>query len=105
MHSQVRDGVNQRALNVVSRRSSILAIGGSALAAALAKPASTRAGKSGKNKNAKKRCKRQVQQCRNAYVDICDVNVACTETVATCCAHLATCNAGAAFECLLTQLV
>jgi hypothetical protein len=82
--------------NAVSRRTS-LALGAASLLAA-ARPVATDAAKAGKK--AKRRCKRQADQCRAFHVDICDTNQSCTDITNECCAHFGRCAAGEAVACL-----
>ena len=67
MSEQHFDAFTRRAAQAVSRRSSLMALGGATLAAVVAKPAITDAKKNKSNKKAKKKarkkCKKQVGQC------------------------------------------
>jgi hypothetical protein len=88
----------------LSRRASMLAIGGAALAASAA-PMPTRAGKA--SKKAKKRCKRQVGQCESMIAPACaaaDLLVSeeeCVDTLLPCCQPFKDCQADAVFDCLI----
>ena len=92
--------VRRSATAALSRRASLIALGGAAFVS-VARPRTTRAGKAGKK--ARRKCKRQAAQCRAAFVDICDTNQDCTDLTNVCCAYFSRCHAGAAVRCL-TQL-
>jgi hypothetical protein len=88
----------------VSRRSTVMALGGALLAEAFTGTAAAKGGKkAGKKagKQAKKTCKDQVQKCRNTITvgcaDECGDDV--LEAALVCCNQFAKCNAGAALEC------
>jgi hypothetical protein len=102
MNEIVFDVVTRRAAEVVSRRRSIIAMGGAALAAAISNPLETEAGKSGKK--SKKRCKRQKQQCRSFYEGLCQGDPFCEERYFACCEFLASCNASAYLQCFHAAL-
>jgi hypothetical protein len=51
-------------------------------------------------KKAKRKCKRQADQCRAFHVDICDTNQFCIDFTNECCAHFGRCAAGEAITCL-----
>jgi hypothetical protein len=90
--------LSRRAHAAVSRRASLLGLGGAALAS-LAAPATTaHAGKAGKN--AKKKCKRQVGQCRAAWEDLCMGNPNCESDFFACCQPLARCDVAAYLTCV-----
>ncbi|MGH2614319.1 MAG: hypothetical protein ACRDJC_03690 [Thermomicrobiales bacterium] len=99
------DAITRRAADVVSRRSSLRAMGGAALVAAAAAPTVTRAGKAGKR--AKKKCKRQGRQCREAIPLVCAVYLPnndpeqCAEFLNPCCDFLEKCQAAQYFTCFI----
>ncbi len=94
--------VTRRAAAAVTRRHSFLTLGGAALMAAVAAPATAEAGKAAKK--AKKRCKRQKGQCRTSVEEFCGSNAPCLESLLQCCEPLATCNAGASTDCFINFL-
>jgi hypothetical protein len=95
-----------RQVAAVSRRGTIRALGGAAMAAGLAAPTVIRAGEAGKN--GRKRCKRQRGQCLAFFAEFCepkDDPAGCLEEVRPCCEHFARCNAGAGIECLFETIL
>jgi hypothetical protein len=82
------------------RRSSLMALGGAALAAAFAAPPTAEAGKSGKK--AKKKCNNQVNQCKQAANAQCR-NEICRSLFNQCCPKLNGCHAGEFVACLLAD--
>lgn len=97
MNVHMFDTVTRRAAGVVSRRRSLLTLGGAALGA-IAAPAVAEAGKAGKQ--ARKRCQRQRVQCRNLFVARCNGSINCEEAFLPCCEHFARCDAAAGIECV-----
>jgi hypothetical protein len=104
MSKHAFDTFTRQTADAVSRRGSLLTLGGAALAAGLAGAGGTRAGKkSGKGK----KCKKQVGKCREGLADVCaalfpgnqDNIDECFDLFAECCAFLKACNAGQAFAC------
>ena len=107
MTEQPFDGFTRHATTVISRRGSLLTLGGAGLAA-LAGPATARAGKNVKKrarKKGKKKCKRQVEQCRTYWDDYCQATGGCDpqvlEEVLACCDLLGQCQNAAFFGCFL----
>lgn len=103
MNDRIFDTVTRDAATAVTRRASLLSIGGAALAAAMAVPAIAEAGKSGK-KNADKRCKKQKSQCLAAFAEFCaslEEPQICEAFLSPCCEPLTRCNAGEAITCIL----
>ena len=106
MNNLAFDALARNAAAAVSRRASLLTLGGAGLVAAMAHPQLAGAGKAGKK--AKKKCKKQVGQCRDNFTQHCAVCCSDTEeefdlcfaTFAACCEPLAQCNAAATFACL-----
>jgi hypothetical protein len=80
------------------RRFSLKALGIAGLATALLAPRTIEA-KQSASKKARKRCRRQVGQCRAAFETICERSTFCFEAFAPCCEHLATCNVTAYLTC------
>jgi hypothetical protein len=94
------DAVSRRAAESISRRRSLLTLGGAALGATLATPSASEAKKrlSCKEKE-QRRCKRDADACK-AYIDeFCAPNPApeCT-IVKPCCEN---CSAAGFFDCVL----
>jgi hypothetical protein len=115
MSESAFDAFSRRAGETVSRRSSLVTLGGAALAAMVATPSIGVAGKSGKNKNktrkqkkqAKKQslslCKQQVGECQTFMNAECEGN-GCGAVVSICCPLLGTCQNEAFFTCLVDSL-
>ena len=127
MSEQIIDSITRHAAGAVSRRASILALGGMALAAVSAVPASAKGNKKGKGgKDRKKnnkgtgdavipappaptgptgeqlaqaRCASQGDQCRAFVTEVCQGDEVCLE-VLICCDQFATCNADAGLNCI-----
>jgi hypothetical protein len=81
-----------------SRRVSLKALGIAGLFAALVAPRTIGA-KQSASKQARKKCKRQVAQCRAAFEAFCEKSTSCFEAFAPCCEHLSTCNVTAYLTC------
>lgn len=103
------DAIARHAAAAVSRRSSLLALGGAALAASAVGPSVARAGKAGKK--AKKKCKRQRGPCLDTVELVCAEltdpgaeREQCIETFTECCGFLAKCQAANFFECVLGNI-
>ena len=99
------DAVARRAAAVVSRRTSLLALGGLALGAAT-QSAPVGANKKKKKKkdrddNGNQRCQNQKQQCLDSVEDSCNDNVPCENACKPCCDSLATCDAATSTTFLL----
>ncbi len=95
-----------RQAGALSRRGSFRAVGGAALIAGLAAPATTRADKT--SKNGRKRCQRQRGQCRAVLETFCEPKAdpeTCAEGVFPCCEHFARCDAGAGIACLFDAIL
>ena len=73
MHDCHIDTLTLRAADAVSRRRSLLALGGAAVASAAVGPSLSRAGKDAKKarKRKKKKCRRQIDQCRTFFLELC----------------------------------
>jgi hypothetical protein len=96
--------VEERAFDVLarqaaSRRSSLLALGGAALAAAVSEP--TRA-KQKTKKQVRKKCRRQVAPCRSFFAGVCFGDPDCEAALFPCCDYLAQCDSGSMFECIFS---
>ncbi len=103
MNDRIFDTVTRNAATAVSRRTSLLSIGGAALTAATTGPALARPGKS--RKSPYKQCKKQTAQCRAAIADYCAPLTEpqiCEAFLGNCCETLAQCDAGLTITCLLT---
>jgi hypothetical protein len=98
MSEQSFDAFTRRAAQAVSRRQSLMALGGATLAAAAAKPSIAEA-KKNKNKKAKKKakkkCKQQVPQCEAAVAQANGI-----PQQIQCCQFLSNCNAGSFVQCI-----
>lgn len=108
-HSILHDAASTGSPAVLSRRRSLLTLGGAALASAAAGTEPARAGQVAKKarKRSRKKCRRQIDQCRNVILDYCASDDAeCEEDslndVLACCSQLSTCQAGAALDCFFT---
>jgi hypothetical protein len=119
MNHQRFEPLARHVTEVVSRRSSLAALSGAALAAGLVAPltASAKDNKAKKaKKKAKKKCKRQRGQCEAAVQAFCpppngpssgsvtaDGNGPsnCVQRFSACCPFFSTCNAQQGVECLL----
>ena len=104
MSEQIIDIVTRRAADAGSRRASLLALGGMALAAMTAAPSAAKGGKKGKKRKggnedngnaigplAQARCAGQVDQCRAIITDLCQ-DAQCLSRI-TRCNPFATCDA------------
>ena len=111
MSEEIIDTVSRRAADAVSRRASLLALGGMALAAVATSPAAAKAGKRGKRRKKRKgdsgniaeqliqaRCASQGDQCRTIFAQICNGGADCLASL-RCCDSFATCDAVGALSC------
>jgi hypothetical protein len=112
MSESAFDAFSRHASQAVSRRSSLVTLGGAALAAIVAMPGIGIAGKSSNNKNKKQKqakkqslklCQQQVGQCQTFINAECEGN-GCGTVVAVCCPLLGTCQNEAFFTCLVDSL-
>ncbi len=96
--------LTRTAAETVSRRRSLLRLGGAALVAGPAGRMRAEA-KQSPSKKASKKCKRQSGKCRTFFLEVCEENE-CNEEgledALQCCAGFKTCNAGALLDCLFT---
>jgi hypothetical protein len=101
MNSQVLESVTRRAAAAVSRRSSLVTLGGTALAASLAMPGVSEA----KKKKGKDCKKKEKQRCSNDTADCIATLQATPSCDATCVALLTpcceTCSANGFLTCFL----
>ena len=92
---------------VVSRRRSLLAIGGAgAVAAALANSAISNARK--KKRDPNKRCKQQAGRCKASWEDVCDdlnCEPAARAELLGCCGLLKTCDIAEYNVCVLANVL
>ena len=103
MNNHHFDTVARDTAAAVSRRTSLLAIGGAALTAAMAQPASAKRGNS--RNTSQKRCKTQTGQCLAAVAEYCaplELPQVCEAFLGPCCEKLAQCDAGRTVSCLLS---
>jgi hypothetical protein len=109
------DTVRRHAAVAVSRRASLLALSGVALAAMAATPSAARAGKKGKKRKkrndggsntigplAQARCASQADQCRAIFTDLCQ-DAQCLSRI-FCCNPLETCDADGALACIFADI-
>ncbi|MBW3634042.1 MAG: hypothetical protein KY456_13545 [Chloroflexi bacterium] len=85
----------------ISRRRSLMTLGGAGLAAALGGPLGTEA-KKNKNKNAKKKAKKQAKKKCQQQVPQCETALAQAQALDGfyCCQFLSTCDAAGFIQCL-----
>jgi hypothetical protein len=82
----------------LSRRTSLIGLGGAALAISSAARA-----RKGKKNASKKKCKEQGGQCASSLVTFCADRLNpenCLKQLSPCCEHFKTCDAAAAIDCL-----
>jgi hypothetical protein len=117
MNEQAFDGLTRRAAAAVSRRSSLAALGGAALAAGLVAPTPYDV-RAAKGKKKKKKCQKQLGQCQEATKEFCDslpivkivaqsvtAEGTCEAFLSECCSHFSSCNAREGVECLLERVL
>jgi hypothetical protein len=112
MHKHVFDQFTRNATDALTRRRSLVTLGGAVLATSIAAPPRAHAGKNSKKakKQAKKKCKRQVEACRNVFIDACATNPdACEEgdleEVFPYCELLKDCKAGESVACFFDLVI
>ncbi|HYI14930.1 MAG TPA: hypothetical protein VEX37_06045 [Thermomicrobiales bacterium] len=106
MNDRTFDFFTARAASL-SRRASLVGLGGAALAAAVVAPTPARAGTV--SKKVKKKCKKQIGQCETSAALFCarqffDLG-ACQTTLFPCCASFKNCKGGTAYECIVNGLI
>ena len=108
MHARVFDEISRNSLDCFIRRRSLLTLGGAAAAAVVGDQSLTLAKKKDKKQRDKKKCKRQVDACRATWTDRCATDLECEpdnlERILDCCSVLSTCKAGAALDCLFSEI-
>jgi hypothetical protein len=112
MNANAFDAFTRRTAAAVSRRKSLLTIGGAALGAPVAAPFVVEADLKKKEckKKCKKKCKTQVEQCENEVRQLCndlgaELEQECRDALLDCCSTLGKCKAAKSTECLLSNLV
>jgi hypothetical protein len=110
MSEQTFDAFSRHAAMAVSRRTSLLALGGMALAAATATPGAT-AAKSRKNrkrqkgkKDVLKLCAPQVNECKTAIGANCGADASCLVVIDVCCPLLGKCQNSAFWDCVIASI-
>jgi hypothetical protein len=102
MNDSTFDSITRHAAVTVSRRMSLLALGGAGLTAVaaptMAAPTMAAGGKAGKK--AMKLCRRQREQCRAFFVERCQGSQNCLEALLPCCELFAKCSVAAGIECV-----
>lgn len=105
MTVRIAASITRGAATALSRRASVLALGGGAFAAVTA-PAIAAAGTSGRQ--AAKRCTRQRAQCLASIAAFCQPQGnpnECEAALNPCCGPYARCNASRAITCLFDELL
>jgi hypothetical protein len=94
--------VTRRAAAALSRRASLMTLGGAATGVVARCPASIQAGGPGKaaNKRAKRKCRAQGGQCRAAVAQLCETNNLDCDRVLPCCDFFARCQAPEGLRCI-----
>lgn len=92
------DLLTRQAAGLVSRRGSLRLSGGAALTGELAAPMASSAGNAGKK--AQQRCRRQREQCRTVFAELCEGVPICEAAYAPCCEHFSRCDAGKGIACV-----
>lgn len=106
MHAKIIDTVTRRAADVVSRRHSLLTLGGAAVASVMSAPSAIQAGETAKRakKRKRKKCRRQIDQCLDAIIAFCKGEESCINNYDLCCPLLSDCRAGASLDCLFAHV-
>ena len=108
MHARELEEMSRNPVEGFVRRRSLLTLGGAAAAAAVADRSLILAKKKDKKQRDKKKCKRQVEACRETWTDRCATDLECEpdnlERILDCCSPLSTCEAGAALDCLFSEI-
>jgi hypothetical protein len=99
MITQAFESVTRQAAAAVSRRTSLLTLGGAALAASIATPDVSEA-KKGKDckKKEKQRCSKDAAACKTTVIDVCEDEAACLAALTPCCDE---CSANGFFTCFI----
>lgn len=94
---------------LLSRRTSLVELGGLAAIVTVVRQSPTQAGKVGKR--VKKTCKKQIGKCQSSVSGFCaqpNLTVpreACEAAILPCCSSFRNCNAGEAYDCIGDALV
>jgi hypothetical protein len=110
MHGHAFDDVSRRAAGRASRRGSLMALGGAAMAATVAGVPVVQAGNARKKtkRRIRRTCGRQVDACREAILDLCGSGIDCEEDnlerLLLCCDNLSNCQAGASLDCYFSLI-
>jgi hypothetical protein len=100
------DAWTRQTAKPLSRRRSLLTLGGAGLTSAIAGNSVAKAGKRGKQ--CKKKCQQQESQCEDVVRAFCNEvdpgGNGCTMTVLPCCTPLSSCNAAASTQCFIDKL-
>src|SRR5687768_12943979 len=101
--------MDTRPFAALTRRRSLAAFGGAALAAAVSQAQIAQAGKAGKKakKRVKKTCQRQDGQCAAFFTELCEKSPCEPEAIdaaLACCAILRSCDAGDFMACMFEVL-
>jgi hypothetical protein len=103
MSEQTFDTLTRRAARAVSRRGSLRALSGAALALGVTELPATAAKKGGTHGD---RCQNQVSRCKTGLGDLCtsafhtgNAQLACIEAFIQCCEPLRRCDTAQAFAC------
>jgi hypothetical protein len=115
---QFIDTVTRHAAGAVSRRASLLTLGGMALATMSVVPAAAKGEKKGKKRKkhkgsdggisnagqqlAQAKCASQGDQCRASVTALCEGDSECLDLRLRCCDFFATCNGGTGLVCIFT---
>jgi hypothetical protein len=98
MFDHADDALARLVRSSANRRVSLKALGSAGLSTALLAPRTIEA-KQSAGKKARKKCRRQVGQCRAAFEAFCERSTFCFEAFSPCCEHLSTCNVTAYLTC------
>jgi hypothetical protein len=108
MNGNAFDAFTRQAAAAITRRTSLLTIGGGALTAAVAAPRLATAKKGGKKKNDK--CKKQKAKCQEGVQEFCENTPQpkdqeqCILILSECCEFFKSCNARQGTLCLLEEV-
>lgn len=111
MSTATFDAFTRRAADGVSRRASLMTLGGAVLAAVAANPTIAEAKKNKKTKKkakmkAKQQCQQQVAECQTSIQTFCQQQFnngsasGCESLLQPCCQLMANCNIGAGVTCI-----
>ena len=100
MNSHAFETFSRQAGAALTRRASLLTLGGAALAATVTHPSTSKASGSTFKNKLKKRCQRNKTHCINSVHDFCSGNELCVGSVTPCCDE---CFSDEFFVCFLTK--